>query len=83
MTVKIRKAAKPICSQDYCDEDAMARGLCRKHYYRLWRRGLLKTRPYHWQDGSCSEPECDKPSYARGLCQPHYKRRWFVERESK
>ena len=54
------------CSARACDQTAICRGRCRKHYQR-WRRR-------HLPQIECSKDGCDRPRNARGLCSTHYAR---------
>lgn len=63
------------CSIEGCDNTAMARGLCNKHY-RIWNRNN-RNKIYDWaknKNKKCSVDGCDILAYANGLCEKHYAR---------
>lgn len=55
------------CSEDGCSSKAHARGLCNKHYLRLWRNTVLDPIP----PTLCKEG-CGGKAAGRGLCKKHY-----------
>ena len=62
------------CEETDCESEAVARGLCQKHYKRWQRAGrpdgrALRERP----NELCAEPICSLPVYARGHCSRHYR----------
>lgn len=52
----------------------VARGLCRRHYARLHRKGDLEARPWRPQ-AECTVDGCDRQSESGGYCSMH---RWRV-----
>lgn len=50
-----------MCTFTNCNNKDAAKGLCSKHYMRLYRAS----------GGTCQE--CDRTIYCRGLCESHYK----------
>ena len=47
------------CKEEGCDDAAKVRKMCRKHYYRWWRRNLAHA---------CAIEGCEEPAISRGLC---------------
>lgn len=66
---------KKTCSIDGCERPHLARGWCKKHYYR-WRRQGDPTTVLRVVDGpkQCAVDECERAVIARSLCAPHYAR---------
>ena len=60
------------CSVDECNEKAVGRGWCRKHYMRWKRKGSTDDTRKNAR-GVCSEPGCFRPHVAKGLCDSHYR----------
>lgn len=61
------------CKAEGCDRVVAARGLCRRHYARLYRTGQLEARL--WQPKSqCTVEGCERDSEARGYCTLHRSR---------
>lgn len=54
------------CNLMGCSEGIHAKGLCRKHYSKLSRIGLVGS------SDTCKIPECPDRSQAMGLCSYHY-----------
>ncbi len=65
---------KRTCTANDCEDPAIGRGLCRKHYSRWWRHGATDD-PQPSPEATCSFDGCGEPVKARGWCQTHY-RRW-------
>lgn len=59
------------CSE--CDRDAVAKGLCPGHYYRL-RKGLPVAGPLRERRTVCQLPHCSEKHFSKGLCSAHYQR---------
>ena len=57
-----------------CKEDVVGRGLCRKHYMRLQRKGSTDDSRKNAR-GLCSVRGCKRLHRAGGLCESHYKSR--------
>lgn len=57
------------CSAEGCPLPHLARGMCRKHYYRWTRANATSS-----GSGTCRVPECDRTTWAKGLCEAHRKR---------
>lgn len=68
------------CSILDCGRSVNARGVCKRHYYRLSRYGdplgvpAVRTPRPPKPKAACSIDECDVVVYARGLCEKHYAR---------
>ena len=62
------------CSETYCTRPSRTKGLCQKHYKRLWRNGSLEPVRVP-RDGQCSVEGCEKEIYAKRLCGMHYQRK--------
>lgn len=61
------------CSVRECRRSARKKGLCQRHYLRLWRHGdprggnsLIGTHT------ACSVADCGREHYGRGLCHAHW-----------
>lgn len=61
------------CAIEDCPAPAVGRGLCRKHYMRLRRKGSTDERRKNAR-GACSVEACGKRVVGRGLCELHYRR---------
>lgn len=68
-----------ICYVEDCENEALAKGLCRKHYLRLYRNGTLTTsnRPkdvdvYNWLISKCVESEGGCKLYTGALTAKGY-----------
>ena len=61
------------CSVPGCDRDHSARGLCRHHYARWYRRGT--TDPPPPAPEGCSVDGCERDHHALRLCAKHYQRK--------
>lgn len=57
------------CTVGDCRATHLARGMCRKHYYR-WTRANASSQTA----ATCSESTCCRPVWAKGLCEAHRKR---------
>jgi hypothetical protein len=63
-----------ICAENDCEQRALARGLCSKHYKQWQRAGKPDGRELVARTARvCDEPACDAPVYARGDCSRHYR----------
>jgi homing endonuclease-like protein len=72
------------CAHGECDEKAIAKGWCGKHYARVRRHGspdvvlrvtkLVKRGPNKRAAIDCSVDECDQTAKKRGWCNKHYLR---------
>jgi len=58
------------CSVDGCNNKLLAKGLCRAHYLRLYKKGRLTLE--REKGKTCSVPGCNKPYCAKGYCKTHY-----------
>lgn len=62
------------CSVDGCDRFECYKGLCGKHYKRMWRNGTTE-RQLREKIPQCSVDGCDKSAkYTNGLCHTHWHR---------
>lgn len=68
--------AKPTCSVDGCEQIAVGRGWCNRHYLR-WRKhgdpGPADDSRYA-PPSPCTIDGCDEPARGRGWCAMHYLR---------
>jgi hypothetical protein len=62
-----------LCTGDGCKRKADTRGMCRTHYERALRNGLIKKIT---RSTVCSLAGCSKERYGRGLCTAHYHRQY-------
>lgn len=63
-----------VCEETDCESEAVARGLCHKHYKRWQRAGKPDGRELRVREArSCEALACDGPVYARGHCSRHYR----------
>lgn len=69
------------CEVKSCERRAIAKGLCKSHYYRLQRSGSVRADEpiadgsYRGPTrGTCSISGCDAAHYARSYCLRHYQR---------
>ncbi len=63
------------CKINDCDGSHSAKGLCGKHYMRMYKYGdtsISKADRYH--DEKCSINDCNKDYEAKGFCRLHYQR---------
>ncbi len=61
-----------ICADERCDEYAVAKGLCNRHYQALWREAKRK----------CMIEGCEAKPYARRLCADHHEA-WRAQQKAK
>ena len=59
------------CSVAGCEGVVIARGLCRRHYQRLYRTGSPADPDFTNAGKTCAVPDCDAPAFVRGLCAHH------------
>ncbi len=65
------------CSAGDCEKPHLAKGLCRLHYYRLKRTGILGLRPrlqIKFPPRKCSVENCNRIVHAKKFCVFHYGR---------
>lgn len=64
------------CSVSNCGSLVKSKGMCQKHYFRMWRNGTLElTHPQREQRGICIVNDCDKRDVGpHGLCDKHLSR---------
>lgn len=62
------------CSVDGCDLTPRAKGLCDKHYKRMWRTGSPTGSIPRLKQRACDVEGCGAQVKARGLCANHYAR---------
>ncbi len=66
------------CSEEGCDGPIKARGLCRRHYLKMWRHGntvgIRGDRGPATKGRICIRPDCDEPVSSKDLCRRHYRR---------
>lgn len=61
-----------VCTVEGCGQFVVGRGLCRKHYMRVQRKGSVDDERKNAR-GVCSVEGCDRPHQALGLCHDHWK----------
>ena len=59
-----------VCKVKGCNQRAVGKGLCNKHYGRMRAHGTLD----YPKKKLCSVEDCKSPANARGLCTVHYNR---------
>ena len=59
------------CAVENCEDRALTRGLCKKHYQRQLRTGFVDGRK---RKKGCSITDCKNVHHAKGYCQTHYRR---------
>lgn len=64
---------RKICSVEGCKNYAYAKGLCKKHYQRLKRKGTTDD-PAPRPIVKCAVNGCDRNAVVHGLCNMHYQR---------
>lgn len=82
----MKVAAK--CSVDECNETAIAKRLCSKHYYQNRRNATprppkapsVRRRRRDYGTVGCTAEGCLKKHYSKGLCATHYERARYVAR---
>lgn len=60
------------CTVPGCDRDHSAKGLCRRHYARQYRRGTIDDPPPGPE--GCRVEGCERDHHALGYCAKHYQR---------
>lgn len=73
----VSASGQAVCSEDGCQRIHAARGLCKLHYYRLYRRGNglpVSAKPAAPTDGCCGECGDKAGRLRRGLCAKCYER---------
>jgi hypothetical protein len=60
------------CKVSMCKNAMLARGVCRKHYWRLLNHGSIELTIK--EKRKCSIENCVKVHYGHGYCDMHYKR---------
>lgn len=76
--------AERICSESECHRRVHARGLCSAHYQRIWKLGLVASRPTRTQppkmaglgEKPCRLKGCKRKRFCRKLCAYHYGVAW-------
>lgn len=69
------KTPPRMCSVSDCGKPTVGRGLCRRHYVRWWRTGVVgPAESIARKRAMCAVPDCDRSAEARGLCKTHYGR---------
>ena len=59
------------CIEAGCDRPARTRGMCAKHYMRLYRAGALEPLKQDRAKKGCVIPGCPRPHQGRGYCNKH------------
>lgn len=67
------------CTVKDCENIVVAKGLCKKHYYRLRNTGSLETKRdttiWKSSEGTCEFSGCKNKRKSSGLCNTHYKQK--------
>lgn len=70
-----RKVLATECSVEGCgitrEETRIVKGMCRKHYKRMFRKGTLELDVVHYV---CSVEGCDNPHKSNSFCDKHYRK---------
>ncbi|MGF2716845.1 hypothetical protein ACQUY5_32480, partial [Bacillus cereus] len=61
-----------VCSVDRCNNEVLAKGMCRRHYKQKARLGRVKTWEEENKEKVCSIDGCGGKHEARGYCNKHY-----------
>ena len=70
-----REAPRDTCTMEGCERPQVGRGLCKKHYLRLYRHGDTNLRRITMPTrGPCAVDGCERLARARGMCTKHYRR---------
>lgn len=63
------------CDVEGCDRPHNARGLCKWHYYRVYREpGFVPLQKREPKNRVCDVPNCGRPHHGHGWCESHYMR---------
>ena len=65
---------KKICTVDGCEKTIYCKGVCRTHYYRLYKTGKTETKKQMVHSKICKIDGCNNPYYGKGYCSKHYNR---------
>lgn len=60
------------CKAGNCDDEAVCKGCCWKHYQQERLRGKLIEKDYVYISGFCKIIGCKGKIFAKGFCQKHY-----------
>lgn len=76
---------RTVCTVTGCQAAERAKGLCNKHYLRVWSHGSTESRSVsgRLRDAgitTCSEQGCERQIKTKGMCYNHYVRRWWSQR---
>lgn len=69
-----------VCNIPGCSAEAVARGLCMRHYKQSRRNNCIniKEKPV-----VCQYPGCSGVVYSKGLCRKHYNQDYYKRRTEK
>lgn len=66
-----------LCSVPNCNNEAVAKGLCMKHYKQSRRNNAINTEE---KPVVCQHPGCKEAVYSKGLCRVHYNKMYYKAR---
>jgi hypothetical protein len=64
---------KNKCSVVSCENTAICKGYCSKHYQQIKLSGKIKDDSFIYMEGMCKNLGCGKKIFAKGLCQTCYR----------
>lgn len=69
-----KKKKRKRCSEAGCKNKVSAKGLCSKHYKKMWLEKTAANPSERPPPRKCLVEGCGKKHLAKGLCSLHYQR---------